>query len=32
MVLPDETKLYPGHGPQSSIGTERRTNPFLQGF
>ncbi|MBI2287423.1 MAG: MBL fold metallo-hydrolase [Chloroflexi bacterium] len=31
MVLPDETVVYPGHGPESTIGTERRLNPFLRG-
>jgi glyoxylase-like metal-dependent hydrolase (beta-lactamase superfamily II) len=31
MVLPDDTKLYPGHGPDSRIATERRANPFLRG-
>jgi len=31
MVLPDETIVYPGHGPESTIGTERRGNPFLSG-
>lgn len=25
----DDTKVYPGHGPASTIGTEKRTNPFL---
>jgi hydroxyacylglutathione hydrolase len=29
MALPDETVLYPGHGPSSTIGEERRHNPFL---
>jgi hydroxyacylglutathione hydrolase len=29
MVLPDETVVYPGHGPKTTIGTERRMNPFL---
>ena len=29
MVLPDETVVYPGHGPKSTIGAERRMNPFL---
>lgn len=29
LSLPDETKVLPGHGPASSIGEERRTNPFL---
>ena len=31
MTLPDDTKVYPGHGPASTIGTERRGNPFLNG-
>jgi hydroxyacylglutathione hydrolase len=30
MVLPDETRVYPGHGPDSTIATERRANPFLR--
>lgn len=30
MPLPDETVVYPGHGPATNIGMERRTNPFLQ--
>jgi hydroxyacylglutathione hydrolase len=29
MVLPDETKVFSGHGPASTIGEERRENPFL---
>ncbi len=28
-VLPDQTKVYPGHGPASTIGEEKMTNPFL---
>ena len=28
--LGDEVKVYPGHGPMTTIGVERRTNPFLQ--
>jgi len=31
MVLPDETIVYPGHGPPTTIGDERRGNPFLHG-
>lgn len=31
MVLPDDTIVYPGHGPDTTIGTERRENPFLRG-
>jgi len=27
--LSDETIVYPGHGPPTTIGRERRTNPFL---
>jgi hydroxyacylglutathione hydrolase len=30
MALPDDTIVYPGHGPDTTIGTERRENPFLQ--
>jgi hydroxyacylglutathione hydrolase len=26
----DEARVYPGHGPATTIGQERRTNPFLQ--
>ena len=31
MVLPDDTTVYPGHGPDTTIGAERRGNPFLRG-
>jgi glyoxylase-like metal-dependent hydrolase (beta-lactamase superfamily II) len=31
LALPDETKVVPGHGPASTIGAERRGNPFLRG-
>jgi hydroxyacylglutathione hydrolase len=31
LALPDETRVYPGHGPQTTIEDERRYNPFLQG-
>ncbi len=30
MALPDETDVIPGHGPATTIGVERATNPFLQ--
>ena len=30
MLLPDPTKVYPGHGPTTTIGEERRSNPFLR--
>jgi glyoxylase-like metal-dependent hydrolase (beta-lactamase superfamily II) len=29
LALPDETIVRPGHGPQTTIGRERATNPFL---
>jgi hydroxyacylglutathione hydrolase len=29
MIYPDDTKVFPGHGPQTTIGHERRHNPFL---
>jgi hydroxyacylglutathione hydrolase len=31
LTLPDDTVLYPGHGPRTTIGNERTSNPFLQG-
>jgi glyoxylase-like metal-dependent hydrolase (beta-lactamase superfamily II) len=31
LTLPDETVVYPGHGPATTIGDERATNPFLTG-
>ena len=30
MILPDNTAVYPGHGPETTIGTERQWNPFLR--
>jgi len=30
LVLSDDKIIYPGHGPASTIGQERRDNPFLQ--
>jgi hydroxyacylglutathione hydrolase len=32
LSLPDETIVLSGHGPQTTIGTERRGNPFLTGL
>jgi hydroxyacylglutathione hydrolase len=32
LVLDDDTVVLPGHGPTSTIGAERRTNPFLEGL
>ncbi len=29
LTLPDETVLYPGHGPETSVAHERASNPFL---
>ena len=29
-ALPDDTELYPGHGPATTVGEERRSNPFLR--
>lgn len=31
LTLPDETRVIAGHGPATTIGLERRTNPFLVG-
>jgi hydroxyacylglutathione hydrolase len=30
LSLPDETRIIPGHGPATTIGSERRMNPFLK--
>lgn len=29
LTLPDETVVYPGHGPPTTVGDEKRGNPFL---
>lgn len=31
LTLPDSTIVYSGHGPETTVGHERRTNPFLTG-
>ncbi len=31
LCLSDEVKVYPGHGPSTTIGFEKRRNPFLNG-
>jgi hydroxyacylglutathione hydrolase len=30
LTLPPETKVYPGHGPTTTIGKEKASNPFLR--
>jgi hydroxyacylglutathione hydrolase len=30
LALPEETKVLPGHGPATTIGEERHSNPFLR--
>lgn len=32
MEYPDDSKIYPGHGPESVIGEEKKNNPFLSGI
>jgi len=32
LALPDQTVVYSGHGPETTIGRERTTNPFLTGM
>jgi hypothetical protein len=29
LTLPDETVVYSGHGPRTTVGNERKSNPFL---
>ncbi|GHE46266.1 MBL fold metallo-hydrolase [Sphingobacterium griseoflavum] len=29
--LPDETVVYPGHGPETTVGFEKTTNPYIKG-
>ncbi len=29
LTLPDQTRVLPGHGPETTVGRERDTNPFL---
>ena len=30
LVLPEDVVVYPGHGPETTIGMEKKANPFLQ--
>ena len=30
LTLPDDTVLHPGHGPSTTVGRERKINPYLQ--
>lgn len=30
LTLPDETVVWPGHGPKTTVGVERKSNPFLR--
>jgi glyoxylase-like metal-dependent hydrolase (beta-lactamase superfamily II) len=29
LTLDDDVRVLPGHGPETTVGRERRTNPFL---
>lgn len=31
LILPDDTIVHPGHGPSTTIGRERNSNPFITG-
>jgi len=32
LSLPDEVVVFPGHGPETTVGDERRTNPYLAAY
>jgi len=29
LILPEDTRVFPGHGEETSIGEEKKDNPFL---
>ena len=31
MILPESYNVYPGHGPYTTIGIEKKSNPFISG-
>ena len=31
-ILPEDTVIYNGHGPETTVGQEKRTNPFFRGM
>jgi glyoxylase-like metal-dependent hydrolase (beta-lactamase superfamily II) len=31
LTLPEDTRVLPGHGPETTIANEKAHNPFLQG-
>lgn len=32
LTLPDDYALYPGHGPRTTVGSERKINPFIKQY
>jgi glyoxylase-like metal-dependent hydrolase (beta-lactamase superfamily II) len=30
-TLPDATRVFPGHGPDTTVGEEKRSNPYVAG-
>ncbi len=32
LSLPDDVRIHPGHGPETTIGAERRSNPFVRDY
>ncbi len=32
LTMPEDTIIYPGHGPATTVGNEMNSNPFLHGF